>query len=139
LPDLARFIAAQDHGVHATALAELEAGRKRSHWMWFILPQIAGLGSSAMARRYALTDLAEARSYLSHPVLGARLRSCVAAVLAHPGRTANDIFGAPDDLKFCSCLTLFELADPEEPLFRSALDVFYAGERDARTLELLGR
>lgn len=139
MPDLARFIAAQDHGVHATALAELEAGRKRTHWMWFVLPQITGLGSSAMARRYALADLAEARSYLAHPVLGARLRSCVAAVLAHPGRTANDIFGAPDDLKFCSCLTLFELADPEEPLFRSALEVFYAGERDARTLELLGR
>lgn len=139
MPDLARFIAAQDHGVHATALAELEAGRKRSHWMWFILPQIAGLGSSAMARRYALNDLAEARSYLSHSVLGTRLRSCVAAVLAHPDRTANDIFGSPDDLKFCSCLTLFEQADPEEPLFRNALEVFYAGVRDARTLELVGR
>jgi len=126
-------------GVYQTALAELEAGRKRTHWMWFVLPQIAGLGSSSMARRYALSDLAEARAYLAHPVLGARLRSCVEAVLKHPDRTANDILGAPDDLKFCSCLTLFEAAAPEEPLFGSALDVFYAGARDSRTLDLLGR
>lgn len=131
-------MAAQE-GVYETALAELEAGRKRTHWMWFVLPQIVGLGSSAMARRYALSDLAEARAYLAHPVLGARLRSCVEAVLKHSDRTANDILGAPDDLKFRSCLTLFEAAAPEEPLFGSALAVFYAGACDSRTLDLLGR
>ena len=139
MDDLSRFTAAQEHGVYATALAELKSGRKRTHWMWFVLPQIAGLGSSDMAQRYAISDLAEARSYLRHPVLGARLRTCVAAVLEHPDRTANDMFGAPDDLKFCSCLTLFEVADSEEPLFRSALEIFYDGVRDARTLRLLGR
>jgi len=137
LADLSRFTNAQE-GIYETALAELEAGRKRSHWMWFVLPQIAGLGSSAMARRYAIADLAEARAYLRDPVLGARLRACVAAVLQHPGRSANAIFGSPDDLKFRSCLTLFEAADPEEPLFRDALEVFYGGVRDERTLRVLG-
>jgi len=138
MADLSRFTAAQE-GVYATALAELEAGRKRTHWMWFVLPQLAGLGSSAMAQRYAIADLAEARAYLGDPVLGERLRACVAAVLAHSDRTAHVIFGSPDDLKFCSCLTLFELADPAEPLFRDALDAFYGGVRDPRTLRLLDR
>ena len=136
MSDLSRFTAAQE-GVYETALAELEAGRKRSHWMWFVLPQIAGLGSSPMAQRYAIADLDEARAYLCDPVLGARLRACVAAVLKHSGRTAHAIFGSPDDLKFCSCLTLFEAADREEPLFRDALEVFYDGARDERTLRQL--
>jgi uncharacterized protein (DUF1810 family) len=139
LSDLARFTAAQEHGIYATALAELRSGRKRTHWIWFVLPHLAGLGSSAMARRYAIADLSEAQSYLRHPLLGARLRTCVAAVLEHSDRTAHEIFGSPDDLKFCSCLTLFELADPAEPLFRSALDTFYDGVRDAKTLRLLDR
>ncbi|MEZ5933366.1 MAG: DUF1810 domain-containing protein [Alphaproteobacteria bacterium] len=136
MDDLARFTEAQAP-VHPTALAELEAGRKRSHWMWFILPQLRGLGRSAMAERYGIADIAEARRYLADPVLGARLKTCVAAVIGHPERTAHEIFGSPDDLKFRSCLTLFAAADPSEPLFGQALDMFYAGERDPGTLALL--
>lgn len=136
MDDLARFTDAQA-SVYQTALAELEAGRKRSHWIWFILPQLRGLGRSAMAERYGIADIAEARRYLADPVLSARLKACVAAVIGHPERTAQEIFGSPDDLKFRSCLTLFAAADPSEPLFDQALDMFYAGERDPRTLELL--
>jgi uncharacterized protein (DUF1810 family) len=136
MPDLQRFHLAQET-TYATALSELKAGFKRSHWMWFIFPQIAGLGTSEMARRYAIVDLDEARKYLSDPVLGARLKDSVTAVLAHKDKTAHAIFGSPDDVKFRSCLTLFERADPEEPLFGRALEVFYEGERDPKTIVLL--
>jgi uncharacterized protein (DUF1810 family) len=134
--DLDRFITAQV-GTYAQALAELRAGRKRSHWMWFVFPQIAGLGSSPMAQRYALSSLDEARVYLADPVLGPRLRECTAAALDAPG-SAHDLFGSPDDMKFRSCLTLFAEAAPEERLFADALDRFYGGERDGRTLEKIG-
>ncbi|MEQ8655603.1 MAG: DUF1810 domain-containing protein [Kiloniellales bacterium] len=133
---LARFHDAQER-IYPTALAELRAGRKRSHWMWFIFPQIAGLGRSQTARHYAIADLAEAKAYLSDPVLGARLRACIAAVLSHRDRKAREIFATPDDMKFRSCLTLFEAADPSEPLFGEALAVFYEAARDARTIDLL--
>ena len=133
---LERFVEAQE-GVFDAALSELSAGRKRSHWMWFVLPQIAGLGHSALARRYAVADLDEATAYAAHPVLGPRLRACVRAVLAHEGRTAREIFGAPDDLKFRSCLTLFTRAAPDEPLFARALDAFYGGAPDEETLRRL--
>ena len=134
---LQRFVDAQARN-YAEALAELRRGRKTSHWMWYVFPQVAGLGSSAMARTYAICSLAEARAYLAHPVLGPRLREVVAAVLAVQGRTAHEIFGGPDDLKLRSSLTLFARAAPDEPLFRQALDQYFAGEPDARTLERLG-
>lgn len=106
--------------------------------MWFIFPQLKGLGQSPMSLRYAIADLMEAKSYLAHPVLGDRLRECVAAVLKHSKSTPHQIFGAPDDLKFRSCLTLFEAAAPDEALFQEALDAFYQGQRDPRTITLLG-
>lgn len=130
---LARFVDAQA-GVYAVALAELRAGRKRGHWMWFVFPQIAGLGASEMSRYYAIRSLEEARAYLAHPVLGPRLRACVAAVLAVEGRTAEAIFAYPDVLKFHSSLTLFALAAPEEAIFREALAKFYGGGPDSATL-----
>lgn len=133
---LARFIAAQS-GVHDLALAELRAGQKRTHWMWFVLPQLRGLGHSLMADRYGLVDLGEARAYLAHPVLGTRLRECVAALLTHAGRRGPaEIMGVVDAIKLQSTLTLFEAAGGG-PLFGQALDAFYAGERDRRTLALL--
>lgn len=132
---LQRFVDAQAE-TYGQALAELRAGQKRSHWMWFVLPQVAGLGSSAMARAYAVSGVEEARAYLAHPVLGPRLRECVAAVLAVTGRTAHEIFGSPDDLKFRSCLTLFAHAS-DEALFREALTRFYGGEEDPATIERL--
>lgn len=131
---LEHFVEAQAP-VHETALAELRAGRKRSHWMWFVFPQIAGLGHSSMSRRYALHSLQEASAYLDHPVLGPRLRECTEAVLTHAGkRSARDILGSPDDLKFHSSMTLFHRASPEEPLFQRALKAFFAGEQDEGTL-----
>jgi len=136
--DLQRFVDAQDR-VYEAALAELTAGAKRSHWMWFVFPQIAGLGSSAMAQRYAIASLEEAREYLAHPVLGPRLRDCTAAVLAAPHRDAHRVFGSPDDLKFRSSMTLFTEAAPQDPLFRAALGRFFEGDPDARTLEILRR
>lgn len=135
--DLERFTAAQA-GVIEQALAELRAGRKRSHWMWFVFPQLRGLGSSAMADRYGVASLQEARAYLAHPELGARLRECVAAMLQVPDRSAHDILGSPDDLKFRSCLTLFQRAAPQDALFGEALARFYGGAPDPRTLALLG-
>lgn len=132
---LQRFVDAQAE-TYGQAFAELRAGQKRSHWMWFVLPQIAGLGSSPMARTYAVSGLEEARAYLAHPVLGSRLRECVAAVLAVTGRTAHEIFGSPDDLKFRSCLTLFAHAS-DEALFREALARYYGGEEDPATVERL--
>lgn len=132
--DLRRFVEAQAP-VYETALSELKAGHKQTHWMWFVLPQLKALGRSSMAQYYGLHDMTEARSYWAHPILGPRLKQCVTAVLSVPARTAHDIFGSPDDLKFCSCLTLFELV-ASEPCFAEALERFYAGRRDAATLTL---
>jgi len=135
--DLKRFVDAQTP-VYAGVISELRAGRKRSHWMWFIFPQLAGLGFSAMAQRYALTGLAEAQAYLDHGILGPRLRDCTGAVLAVPDRTITEILGRPDDLKFCSCMTLFEQAAPDD-IFTAAIDRFCSGWRDERTLGRLAR
>ncbi len=135
-PDLSRFIQAQT-GVYASALGELQRGRKTSHWMWFIFPQIAGLGSSAMARRYALADLEEARAYLADPTLGPRLRACTQAAIGEGGRSASMMFGYPDDLKFRSSMTLFDLADPGDSLFAQGLDGLCGGLRDETTLNRL--
>ncbi|WP_339644287.1 DUF1810 domain-containing protein [uncultured Pelagibacterium sp.] len=121
--------------IYETALAELRAGHKRTHWMWFIFPQIAGLGMSAMSQRYALGSLDEARAYLAHEILGPRLLDCTRAVLAHPEKSANAIFGAPDDLKFRSSMTLFAHAAPDQPEFRQALDTFFDGKDDPETLK----
>jgi uncharacterized protein (DUF1810 family) len=135
--DLARFLAAQAPVIE-TALGELRAGRKRTHWMWFVFPQLRGLGTSPMAQRYGISSFAEARAYLAHPVLGPRLRVCTEAVLAHAGRSLAEIFGSPDDLKFRSSMTLFaEAALEDDSVFERALDRFCAGRRCARTLELL--
>lgn len=133
---LAGFAAAQDE-VYADVLRELAAGRKESHWIWFIFPQLAGLGRSAMSRRFGLASKAEARAYLKHPMLGARLRECTRLLLALPSRDLRAILGSPDDLKFRSSMTLFAEAAPEEPLFKEALARFCAGDRDSLTLELL--
>ena len=133
--DLARFVEAQA-GTVERALAELRTGRKQSHWMWFVFPQIAGLGSSPMAQRYAIATLDEARAYLAHPVLGPRLRDCTRAALAAPG-SAREVFGSPDDMKFRSSMTLFARAAPGEVLFPEALARFYGGEEDAKTIETL--
>ncbi len=138
---IAKFIAAQNR-VYPEALGELRAGRKQSHWMWFIFPQLAGLGHSDMARHYALENLDEAEAYAAHPVLGARLVECTEAVLLHaPGSAAPrdlaTIFGSPDDLKFISSMTLFARAMPEAPLFGDALKAFNGGAEDKRTVALL--
>lgn len=130
--DLQRFVDAQE-GVYERALAELREGHKRSHWMWFMFPQIAGLGHSVMAQTYAIRSLDEARSYFAHAILGARLRECTKAVLAVAGKSAHGILGSPDDLKLHSSMTLFAHAAPDEPLFRAALEQYFAGEEDAAT------
>ena len=136
--DLERFVAAQDSGgTYEQALRELRAGRKTSHWMWFVFPQLAGLGHSSMAQAYAITSLAQARDYLAHPVLGPRLRACTAAVLTHSDRSADRVLGGIDALKLRSSMTLFARADPGEPAFQAVLDAFYAGEPDERTDALL--
>ena len=134
---LHRFVDAQS-AIYPQVHAELTAGQKRSHWMWFIFPQIAGLGSSPTAQRFAIRSMDEAAAFLAHPILGPRLRDCTSLVLNHPHRSAASIFPFPDDLKFHSSLTLFAVADPDTPLFRSALDTFFAGKRDEATLSLLG-
>ncbi len=136
MSDLERFLTAQE-GVHDTAVAELRAGRKRTHWMWFVFPQIAGLGSSPTARRYAIRDLAEARDYLAHPVLGPRLRAASQAVLAVEGRSAEEILGYPDDLKLRSSMTLFARAAPDEVAFQRVLDQYFGGSPDRSTSEWL--
>ncbi len=137
--DLDRFTEAQAP-VFETALAELRAGRKRSHWMWFVFPQMRGLGLSSMATFYGIASLAEARAYLNHTTLGPRLTLCTQAVLATEGRTLNAIFGSPDDMKFRSSMTLFAHAAPAGvDLFQTALDRFCEGRPDERTLELIGR
>ena len=134
--DLARFIRAQE-AVYERALAEIRAGDKRSHWMWFIFPQVDGLGFSATAKHYAIKSAEEARQYLAHPVLGARLVACAAAVLAVEGRSAPVIFGSPDDLKLKSCMTLFESVAGPGSVFGQVLDRYYQGQRDTRTQEIL--
>jgi uncharacterized protein (DUF1810 family) len=137
--DLARFTDAQSD-VHDEVTKELTEGRKQSHWMWFIFPQLAGLGHSSMAQRYAIRDLDQAKRYLADPLLGGRLRRDVQLMTSHKGRSALDILGSPDDLKFRSCLTLFAQAaseDSDRALFKQALDQFYDGELDHRTMELL--
>ena len=136
---LAHFVAAQDEaGTYDRALAELRAGRKRSHWMWFVFPQIAGLGQSAISRRYAIDSLADARAYLAHPVLGPRLRECAATLLdLDPDLDAVTVLGSVDALKLCSSMTLFALADPAETSFERVLARFCAGERDRSTERLL--
>lgn len=139
--DLARFAAAQA-GCYDRVLAELAGGEKTSHWMWFIFPQLKGLGASTTARRFGISGLEEARAYLAHPLLGGRLRECTRLVLGVEGRTAHEIFGSPDDLKLRSCLTLFAqaVASPpsrEDELFGAALAKYYRGEPDPLTLRLL--
>jgi uncharacterized protein (DUF1810 family) len=134
--NLRRFITPQEP-VMEEILAELRNGQKASHWMWFVFPQIRGLGSSSMARRFAIANLEEARAYHEHPVLGTRLRQCTQLVLNIEGRSAEQIFGYPDDLKWRSCMTLFAEAAPEEPVYREALQKYFAGEPDPRTLEIL--
>ncbi len=135
--DLKRFTAAQER-IYNTALAELKRGQKQSHWMWFIFPQIEGLGHSSTSRHYAIKSLGEARAYLAHPVLGQRLRECAEAVMAVEGRSASAIFGYPDDMKLKSSMTLFSFVDedPNSPFVR-VLEKYYRGERDAGTLQIL--
>ena len=135
-PDLDRFVQAQE-GVYPDVLAELGRGRKTNHWMWFVFPQLSGLGSSAMARLYALADLEEASAYLAHPLLGERLRDCAQAAVGRGGRSASQVFGFPDDLKFRSSMTLFERADPAAGVFAKALEALCGGVRDEVTLERL--
>jgi uncharacterized protein (DUF1810 family) len=134
--DLRRFVDAQAR-TYADARAEIGRGRKTSHWMWYVFPQLSGLGASAMAQAYAIGSLDEARAYLAHPLLGERLRDCVRALLAVTGRSAHDIFGGPDDLKLFSSLTLFAQAAPGEAVFRDALQTYFEGRGDPRTLERL--
>ena len=134
--DLQRFVTAQDSGgTYERAAAELRAGRKASHWMWFVFPQIAGLGYSPTARAYAITSLAEARAYLVHPVLGPRLAECAAILAGLPGRTAEQIFGEVDALKLRSSMTLFMHADPDELVFRQVLERYFGGMTDSATEE----
>ncbi len=134
--DLERFVAAQ-HPVIGAVLDELAAGHKRTHWMWFVFPQLKGLGLSTMAQHYGITALAEARAYLAHPMLGPRLVRCTGLVLAARDRSLHDIFGSPDDMKFRSSMTLF--AQAGEGPFARALAVLCCGRPDQRTLDLLGR
>jgi uncharacterized protein (DUF1810 family) len=133
---LDRFVDAQAP-VYDQALAELRSGAKQSHWMWFVFPQIASLGQSATSRAYAIQSLDEARAYLAHPVLGVRYRESCQAVMNVRDKSARDIFGTPDDLKFCSSLTLFAEAAPEEVLFYNLLEKYFDGDADEATLELL--
>lgn len=139
--DLDRFVTAQEgdgvHSDYATALAELRAENKTTHWIWYVLPQIDGLGSSAMARRYGIRNLEEARAYLEHPVLGERLRESYGALLDAKAPHASDILGTGDALKLQSSLTLFHRADPSDELFAALLDKYYDGEQDPGTLALL--
>ena len=135
--DLQHFVDAQEP-IYAQVVRELGDGHKRTHWMWFIFPQLAGLGHSPMAQRYAISGLEEARAYLAHPVLGARLRECADLVSQQSGRSAHDIFGSPDDVKLRSSMTLFHRADPQNAVFTSILDRFCGGE-DAATIARLAQ
>ena len=134
--DLERFVAAQGH-VYDDVVAELRSGRKTSHWMWFVFPQVAGLGRSAMSQQYAIASLDEARAYLAHPILGPRLRECAGAVLATTGRSAEEILGGIDAVKLRSSMTLFHRAAPDEALFVDVLDRFFDGQVDVMTDQLL--
>jgi uncharacterized protein (DUF1810 family) len=134
--DLSRFVAAQAP-VYATVAQELRDGSKQSHWMWFVFPQLKGLGVSPTARHFGLAGAEEARAYLAHPLLGPRLIECTRLVLAVRGRSAHDIFGSPDDLKLRSCMTLFGGVAPEQEVFAEALRVYFDGRPDPRTLALL--
>jgi uncharacterized protein (DUF1810 family) len=139
-PDLIRFLDAQD-GIYDQVIEELTNGRKQTHWMWFICPQLAGLGRSSMARQCAIRDLGQAKRYLADPILGGRLRQVVKLMIDHKGKSAFEILGFPDDLKFRSCLTLFREAASEGSdriLFSKALNQFYHGHPDDHTLKLLG-
>jgi uncharacterized protein (DUF1810 family) len=136
--NLQRFVDAQQP-LFQQVLTELEAGQKRSHWMWFVFPQIQGLGRSDTARHYAITGLNEARAYLQHPVLGPRLEQCAAIIAPQVERSARQIFSSPDDMKLHSSMTLFSIAAPERPVFQKVLDTFFGGERDAMTVKLLSR
>jgi len=135
--NLQRFVDAQ-HMVYANVVAELTRGEKRSHWMWFIFPQVVGLGFSSMAERFAIASAGEATAYLAHQVLGSRLRGCTRLVLAVANKTAHDIFGSPDDLKFRSSMTLFG-AVSDDPMFGEAIARYYAGDKDQATLGILAR
>lgn len=135
--DLERFVTAQDR-VLPQVRQELAAGRKTSHWMWFIFPQLRALGRSPTALHYGISGREEAEAYLSHGLLGPRLAECTALVTATEGRSLHEIFGSPDDLKFRSSMTLFATVAPAEPIYRAALERFCDGEPDPRTLELLG-
>jgi uncharacterized protein (DUF1810 family) len=136
--DLQRFVDAQDAGgTYGRALAELRAGAKRGHWMWFVFPQVAGLGSSAMSRRYAISGQDEARAYLAHPLLGARLRECAQALLDLPGSDATAVLGGIDAQKLHSSMTLFARADPADPLFGAVLAKYFAGREDGGTTSRL--
>jgi uncharacterized protein (DUF1810 family) len=134
--DLERFVLAQA-GTYDDALAELRAGRKTSHWMWWVFPQVAGLGQSPTSRSYAIADLAEAGAYAAHDVLGPRLRECCRVLLDLEGVSAEEVLGGIDAIKLRSSMTLFALADPEEPVFAEVLDRFHGGARDERTVALL--
>lgn len=136
--DLNRFLTAQQGGVYENALSELKNGRKRTHWMWFIFPQIHGLGYSATAKYYAIKNSEEAEQYLNHPVLGNRLLQCTNAVLSIENKTVLEIFGAPDNLKLNSCMTLFAQLPNTSPIFSRVLDKYFNGKPDTQTLALLG-
>jgi uncharacterized protein (DUF1810 family) len=135
--DLARFVEAQARDYNQ-ALAEIKAGRKRSHWIWYVFPQIDGLGFSAMSRRYAIKSVDEAKAYLADPVLGKRLVEICDAALAVEGKSAHDVFGSPDDMKLKSCATLFASVSPPDSVFERLLEKYFQGERDGKTLELIG-
>ena len=135
--NLARFVDAQAD-CYEQALAEILKGRKQSHWMWYIFPQLEGLGFSETSQRYSVKSLAEAKAYLAHPLLGPRLLKCADAALRVEGSSAREIFGSPDDMKLRSSATLFALASPEPSVFHQVLDKYFHGERDTRTLRLLG-
>ena len=137
MSSLERFVTAQARDFD-TALEEIKHGRKRSHWMWYVFPQIQGLGMSSTAQYYSIKDLQEARDFLAHPVLGRNLLEISNALLRLDTNNPSAVMGWPDDLKLCSCMTLFEAADPDEPVFGAVLDKFYHGERDRLTLDRLG-
>ena len=136
--ELQRFVAAQN-GIYDVALEELRRGSKRSHWIWFIFPQVAGLGSSAMSERYAIKSKREALAYLNHPILGARLKECTNALLAVAGRTAEDVMGRPDDLKLRSSMTLFAAVSAAGSPFHEILERYFSGSCDDRTIDYLAR
>lgn len=135
--DLNRYMAAQEND-YERALAEIRSGRKQSHWMWYIFPQYDGLGLSATSRQFAIKSVAEVREYLQHPVLGPRLQECCGILLGLATRSANEVFGAPDDMKLRSCATLFAAVTPAGSVFEQVLDKFFQGARDEKTLQLLG-